>query len=128
MNKIVACLMFFPLLAFSQQDTEASGQTPVFFLKAGATTKYPVSVVNPSFVHASSRYFFLYNCSSIKMLSPKGKSKISIYNASGRLMISITSASDGSASFSSPLHSGIYFAHCNPIDKPASTVLLDIRK
>ena len=117
MNKIAIVLIFLPVLAFSQQKFEASGQTPVFFLKAGATT-HPVSAIN-----LKPKGYTLSNCfvadkySTIRVRGLKDKTKVSIFNVSGKLMSTFISNGDGPASFSFFLPSGIYFAQFKTLDK-----------
>lgn len=127
MNKIAIAAIFFPMLAFSQQNFEASGQTPVFFLKAGAATK-PASIVN-----LQPKAGRIPNCfvadkyTAIRVRGLKDKTKVSIYNASGKLMSIFISTGDGPASFSFSFPSGIYFARFTTVDKQLA-VPLNIRK
>ncbi|MGB7566232.1 MAG: T9SS type A sorting domain-containing protein [Chitinivibrionales bacterium] len=116
MDKIAMVLIFLPMFVFSQQYTEASGQTPVFFLKAGTTT-HPVFTINLKHSgYALSSCFMADKSGAIRIQGFRSATKILIYNMLGTLMATFTSANGGPVSFSSNLPNGIYFVRLKAIN------------
>jgi hypothetical protein len=104
------CLL--PAMIFAQQYYEASGQTQVFTLtagaKAGSTAILPHGRLTPS--SAPHMLVTMQNGVHISIAGIQGNGRVSIYNLSGKRVQTAEITGKSSVALRSDLSGGVYFA------------------
>ena len=110
-----ACAVFLcllPAMIFAQQYYQASGQTQVFTLTAGAKVG-PVAVLPHGRLTSSIAPHMLVTMQNgvhLSILGVQGNGRVSIYNLAGKRVQIVEIAGNSSVALRSDLSNGVYFA------------------
>ncbi len=110
-----ACAVFLcllPAMIFAQQYYQASGQTQVFTLTAGAKVG-PVAVLPHGRLTSSIAPHMLVTMQNgvrLSVLGVQGNGRVSIYNLAGKRVQIAEIADNSSVALRSDLSGGVYFA------------------
>ena len=107
---LLLCLL--PAMIFAQQYYQASGQTQVFTLTAGAKVG-PVAVLPHGRLTSSITPHMLVTMQNgvrLSILGVQGQGRVSIYNLAGKQVQIAEIAGNSSVALRSDLSNGVYFA------------------
>jgi hypothetical protein len=112
MRKLLLLLCLLPALVIAQQYYQASGQTQVFTLTAGAKAG-PTAVLphgRTACSIAPHMLVIMQNGVHLSILGVQGDGSVSIYNLSGKRVQMVEIAGNSSVALRPDLSNGVYFA------------------